>query len=55
MRNGLVGLGVLLIAIWVVGFIVFKVAGFLIHLLILIGIVMLVAGLLRRVRGPRVS
>ena len=51
--NGLIGLGILLLVLWVVGFIVFKVAGFLIHLLILVAVVMLIAGLVRRVAGRR--
>jgi hypothetical protein len=54
MRAGLIGLGVLLLILWVVGFVVFKAAGFLIHLLVIVGIVMLIAGFLRRVTGgPR--
>ena len=51
--NGLIGLGILLLILWVVGFIVFKVAGFLIHLLILVAVVMLIAGFIRRVAGRR--
>jgi hypothetical protein len=51
--NRLIGIGVLLLILWVLGFLVFKVAGFLIHLLIIVGIVMLIAGLVRRVSGPR--
>lgn len=51
--NGLIGLGILLLVLWVVGFIVFKVAGFLIHLLILVAVVMLIAGFVRRVAGRR--
>jgi hypothetical protein len=52
--NGLIGLGILLLVLWVVGFIVFKVAGFLIHVLVVVAVVMLIAGLIRRVtgRGP---
>jgi hypothetical protein len=51
--NGLIGLGILLLMLWLVGFIVFKVAGFLIHLLILVAVVMLIAGFVRRVAGRR--
>jgi hypothetical protein len=36
---------------WVVGFLVFKLAGFLIHLLVIVGIIMLIVGLFRRVSG----
>ncbi len=36
---------------WVVGFLVFKVAGILIHLLIIVGIIMLIVGFFRRVSG----
>jgi hypothetical protein len=49
--NGLIGFGILLLILWVVGFVVFKVAGLLIHLLVLVAIVMLVAGFIRRVTG----
>ena len=47
--NGLVSIGILLLIAWVVGFVVFKVAGFLIHLLIIVGIIMVIAGFFRRV------
>jgi Family of unknown function (DUF5670) len=46
--QGLVSLGILLVIAWVVGFIVFKVAGFLIHLLLIVGAIMLIVGLARR-------
>jgi hypothetical protein len=49
--TGLVGLGVLLIIAWVFGFIIFKIAGLLIHLLLIVGAIMLVMGLIRRVGG----
>ena len=51
--NGLIGLGILLLILWVVGFIVFKIAGFLIHVLILVAVVMLIAGFFRRITGRR--
>ncbi len=51
MRGGLVSLGILLLILWVVGFVVFKVAGFLIHILVIVAIVMLIAGFFRRVGG----
>ena len=53
MRGGLIGLGILLLVLWAVAFVVFKVAGFLIHLLVIVAIVMLIAGFFRRVTGPR--
>jgi hypothetical protein len=46
--RGLVPIGILL---WVVGFLVFKVAGFLIHLLIIVGIIMLIVGFFKRIGG----
>lgn len=49
--RGLIPIGILLVIAWVLGFVVFKVAGFLIHLLIIVGIIMLIAGLFRRVSG----
>lgn len=47
--RGLVPIGILLVIAWVVGFVVFKVAGVLIHLLILVGIIMLVVGFFRKI------
>ncbi|MGH7509716.1 MAG: lmo0937 family membrane protein [Gemmatimonadales bacterium] len=49
--KGLVSLGILLIVAWAVGFVVFKVAGFLIHLLLIVGAIMLLVGLIKRVSG----
>ena len=49
--RGLVPIGILLVVAWVVGFLVFKVAGILIHLLIIVGIIMLIVGFFRRVSG----
>jgi hypothetical protein len=49
--TGLVSLGVLLIIAWVFGFIIFKIAGLLIHLLLIVGAIMLIMGLIRRVGG----
>lgn len=49
--RGLVTIGFVLVVLWVVGLVVFKVAGFLIHLLLLIGALMLIMGLVQRVRG----
>ena len=52
--KGLVALGVLLIVVWAVSFVVFKIAGLLIHLLLFVGVVMLIMGLVRRVGGRQV-
>ncbi len=49
--RALVPIGILLVIAWVFGFLVFKVAGILIHLLIIAGIVMLIVGFFRRVSG----
>jgi hypothetical protein len=47
----LVPLGILLVIAWAVGFVVFKLAGFLIHLLLIVGAIMLIVGFFRRVSG----
>jgi hypothetical protein len=49
--KGLVPLGILLVIAWAVGFIVFKLAGFLIHLLLIVGAIMLIVGFFKRVGG----
>jgi hypothetical protein len=49
--QNLISIGILLVVAWVVGFLVFKVAGFLIHLLVIVGIIMLLVGFFRRVGG----
>lgn len=49
--KGLVSLGVVLIIAWLVGLVVFKVAGFLIHLLLIVGAIILIVGLVKRVSG----
>jgi hypothetical protein len=49
--RGLAGLGIVLIVLWLLGFVVFKVAGFLIHLVLIVGAIMLIMGLIRRARG----
>lgn len=46
--KGLVSFGVLLVVIWAVGWLLFKVAGFFIHLLLIVGLIMLIAGFVRR-------
>lgn len=47
----LVTIGIALLVIWALGFIVFKVAGFLIHVLLIVAVIALIAGVVRRVRG----
>ena len=47
----LVTIGIALMVIWALGFIVFKVAGFLIHVLLIVAVIALIAGVVRRVRG----
>ncbi|HEU4680776.1 MAG TPA: lmo0937 family membrane protein [Gemmatimonadales bacterium] len=49
--KGLVPLGILLVIAWAVGFVVFKLAGFLIHLLLIVGAIMLIVGFFKRVSG----
>ena len=49
--RGLAGLGIGLIVLWLLGYVVFKVAGFLIHLVLIVGVIMLIMGLIRRARG----
>lgn len=49
MKSLLTGVGVLLLVAWVFGFLIFKVAGFLIHLVLVVGVILLIAGLVRRV------
>jgi hypothetical protein len=46
--RGLVSLGILLVIAWAVAFVVFKLAGFVIHLLLIVGAIMLIVGLARR-------
>jgi hypothetical protein len=46
--RGLIPIGILLVIAWAVGFVVFKLAGFLIHLLVIVGIILLIAGFFRR-------
>ena len=53
--RGMVTLGIILLIAWAVGFVVFKTAGFLIHLLLIVGAVFLLVGLIRRVGGGRAS
>lgn len=48
-KSSLVSIGLVLMVLWILGFLVFKVAGFLIHALLLVGAIMLIAGLVRRV------
>ena len=46
--RGLVSLGIVLLVLWADAYLVFKTAGFLIHLLLIVGAIMLVLGLLKR-------
>jgi len=52
MRGMLIGLGIVMVMLWVLGFVVFKTAGFLIHLLLIVGAIALISGFARRVTGP---
>jgi hypothetical protein len=54
MRGMLITLGIVLMMLWVLGFVVFKTAGFLIHLLLIIGAIALISGFVRRAAGPPV-
>jgi hypothetical protein len=49
--SGLIPIGILLVIAWVVGFLVFKLAGFLIHLLVIVGVILLIVGFFKRVGG----
>ncbi|CAN5754015.1 hypothetical protein BH24GEM1_BH24GEM1_16570 [soil metagenome] len=49
--KGLIAIGIVLVVAWVFGFLVFKTASFLIHLLLIVGAVMLVVGLVKRASG----
>jgi hypothetical protein len=46
--RGLVSLGILLVVLWAVAWLVFKTAGFLIHLVLIVGVIMLIVGLVKR-------
>lgn len=46
--RGLIGLGALLVVLWVVALLVLKVAGFFIHVLLLAGVALLVWGAIKR-------
>ena len=41
-------IGIALVIAWAVGFLVFKVAGFLIHVLLIVGAIMLIRGMFQR-------
>jgi hypothetical protein len=49
--SSFISIGILLVIAWIVGFLVFKLAGFLIHLLVIVGVVMLLVGFFKRVSG----
>jgi hypothetical protein len=49
--RGLIPIGIVLVIAWALGFVVFKLAGFLIHLLVIVGVILLIVGLFKRVSG----
>jgi hypothetical protein len=49
--RGLVALGILLVILWAAAFVVFKIAGLFIHLLLIVGVIALILGLIRRIGG----
>jgi hypothetical protein len=49
--RSLIPIGIVLVIAWILGLVVFKVAGFLIHLLVIVGVIMLIVGLFKRVSG----
>jgi hypothetical protein len=49
--KGLVSFGALLVIVWVAAFVIFKVAGFFIHLVLIVGVILLILGLIRRAGG----
>lgn len=49
MRSTVLAIGVVLLLLWVSGYVIFKVAGFLIHLLLIAGVLFLLWGLVKRV------
>jgi hypothetical protein len=49
--QSLIPIGIILVIAWVLGLVVFKVAGFLIHLLVIVGVIMLLVGFFKRVSG----
>ena len=49
--KGLVSLGALLVVIWAAAFVIFKVAGFFIHLVLIVGVILLIVGWSRRAGG----
>jgi hypothetical protein len=46
--KGLLMLGAVLVVVWLLALIVFKVVGFAIHLLLIAGIILLILGVVRR-------
>lgn len=44
----LLWIGIVLLALWLLGFLVFKVVGFAIHLLLIAAVVMIIWGLVKR-------
>ncbi len=48
---GMMALGAVLVIAWVIAFMGFKLAGFFVHLLLIVGAVMLVIGLTKKASG----
>jgi hypothetical protein len=48
--SGLIALAVILLVVWLIALVFFKIAGFAIHLLLIIAVVLLVLHFLKRVR-----
>ena len=46
--NTLLWIGIIVIILWALGWLVFQASGFLIHLLLIIGVILLIAALVRR-------
>jgi hypothetical protein len=46
-------IGLVLVVLWLLGWLALEIAGFLIHLVIIVAVVLLVLGLLRRTTGPQ--
>jgi len=47
MKGILTVIGIILIIAWIFGFVVYHVAGFLIHLLLIVGLIMIIANLFK--------
>jgi hypothetical protein len=47
-RRWLIGIAITLIVVWVLAWLVFKIVGFAVHLLVIAAVIFLIAGLVRR-------